>query len=334
MGLTSFDAHFYPWWYRPDRTQEWYNRLKEKYAHVAGHMEREYPSNDTECFEFATGRIYPQISRATHFETISDQIIKPPHAKRYRSLDFGTSAKHPFVCLWLWHDQYAKPRLTFAEDCEMIEEGELSRGKYPAGLEEMFAYSRDDRTGRIIKDNDHVPDALRYAVTTFRMTGHVHVYRVLYIRPDDSMPARPLDMFHSVLELSGYQPMDSMRRTWVPGPGVEYYDGTVGDRSGSTWMQMAAEQGSMGHFQLSIIPHDTPAGQMGAEVENGIAWVSALASGSGEYWELLGAAQEAIRGGAPGDSEEKLVVMNFYKQYVRGMGRKRRTGKNEAARMM
>jgi hypothetical protein len=275
-GRTRYKPVFLAWWERDGRTQEWYDCEAKENSH-------RYASNDQECFEAARGRVYPMIERATHWV----HKERPRDALCYRALDFGTAQAHPFVCVWLWHKEDAPPSLTFEPDCEIVHESELARGKYAWGLEEFFAYKRDEENlGKIIKEQDHIPDALRYAVTHWEMTGEVHVYRVLVIRSDDERPAQPLAMFHEVLRLSGWMPFDVHGIEWVPGPDVEEYAGTVGDRSGSSWISMAREQVQAGHFSLSIVPHRKPLGFTGDEVEGGITWVSALAAGKVPHWKI------------------------------------------------
>jgi hypothetical protein len=315
---TNFRGIFLSWRAHPDRDNAWHQRTKTKFAHIPNYMKREYPDNWQEALELAGGAVYPHITRETHFLPLK----RPKGADLYRGLDFGTDSMHPFVCVWLWHDADGSPSLTFEPDCEVVEQSPLCESKFPYGLEQLFAYRRNEDTGQIIKDHDDVADAIRYVVTYYRLTGHCHVYRVLVIRPDDYFPARPLSCFHRVLELSRWEPYAGDRTRWRPTGKAEEYRGTVGDPNGYTWLAMAEEQQAQGNFDLHFVLYTKPPELRGDPREGGVAWVSALLSNSDSWLlERVKSGEELReeryqRGEPPRDTNERA-----YRAYQRGIGR-------------
>jgi len=161
---TKFKNVFFGWKERPGRDEAWYIAEQKAHAEDPLYMKREYPATPEEAFEAAAGRVYPMFGRETHVPKVAMEM--PLTAHRYRCVDWGSV--DPFVCLWVMHNKDSGPKLTIDPTCEEL-------------IAEMLAYSRNERTGRPEDKKNHGPDALRYLVTTCRLTGHVHVYRELYI---------------------------------------------------------------------------------------------------------------------------------------------------------
>jgi hypothetical protein len=285
-GKTKYTPVFLDCFQRPGRDEGWYEREDQAHAHQHQFMQREYPRDDAECFEAGGGRVYAGLTRQRHFVSLE----MPDGAHRYRTIDWGNSHTSPFVCVWLWHDATSIPRLTFEPDCDTYEGSPLSEGKFADGLDQMFAYRRDEDTGKIVKLNDDLPDALRYGITHYRLTGHVHVYQVLMIRPDDALPRDPLYMGRRVLEMSGWE--QDIHRDWHPLlRRAETYQGSVGDRSGVGFIRLWAASAADGGLDLAVSParrlqlltgrddekRIRPKSE--SEVEQGIAWVNALILG-------------------------------------------------------
>lgn len=279
-GTSRYQAVFLDWSQRDGRDQAWYDAEAAAHTHQCGFMPREYPRDDVEAFQAAAGRVFPGFSADTHVV----HCEKPDETQCYRAIDFGNSLWHPFITLWLWHDPFANPCLTFEPNCEHIFCSDGAVGQYPEGVAQMYAYRRDPKTGKLIKLHDDLPDALRYAATQWDMAGHVHVYRVLSIRCDDDLQMSPLEMFHRVQELSGLELVDPERNLWRENDDTERYAGTVCDRSGTGWIRVLREQHGPHGFGMDAEPYIKPEQFTRDEREQGIVWLSALILGKSP-WE-------------------------------------------------
>jgi len=276
-GKSKFTLCFLPWNMRPDRTQEWYEREAAAHAHIPGYMQREYPGTMEEAFGTVGGSVFPTLRKETHWK----HFDPPPGAEFYRAIDFGNTADHPFVCLWLWNDASAAPTLTFESDesAEIVIASEQAQVKYVNGTEQLLSYRRNPKTGRLNKLHDDVADALRYAVTMFRLRGHVHVYRCLFIRCDTDLQVNPLRMFEGIMELSGYECRDPLAGTWTRGPNAESYEATVCDRSGTGWIRVLIEKGGIMGFGIDAVAYEKPDTFTRDEREQGIVWLNAMIIG-------------------------------------------------------
>lgn len=271
-GRSRYKAVFLDCWQKPGRNPQWRDaeRIRNR-ASIPNYVEQEYPENDVECFESAGGAVFTAFSRSRHVV----HRERPPWAKLYRGMDWGASMKHPFVCVWLWHDDAAMPGFSIEPACEIIERATGEGGTHADGIAQLAAYRRDPDNGKIRKDEDDLADAIRYAVTHFQMHGHVHVYRILFVR---SPTINIYHVFRRINELSG---MVCIRENeWSPSIRQETYAGTVGDRSGRIWMNELARYASESGVQFAVQPYQAPK-QMGPEqvVEQGVAWLQALMLG-------------------------------------------------------
>ena len=270
---SDYKQIFLSWRERPGRTDEW--RAK-KASQMQGLDKQEYPNDPVEAFEAGFGRVFPSFRRDTHLV----HHDMPLGVKRYRALDFGSSPASAFVCLWVWHDPQSIPCLTFEPDCETIEESPETIGEFAAGLKQMVSYRRNDR-GEPIKLNDDVCDALRYLVTTFRMHGHVHVYRMLFLRSADIINYITPEWGRRIMEMSGWVLQPTGPNNWRAGPEAEHYAASIGDKEGRGSINELNAQFSSGGFQMGITPYVVPKGINNNKhwIEHGIRCVNSLLDG-------------------------------------------------------
>jgi len=230
-------------------------------------FKREFPATVEECFEAATGRVYPAFGRQSHVELI-DPL--PAEAKLYRGLDWGGA--DPMVCLWC----AAIPGpsgFTVAPSCENF-------------IREMLSYMKHPDTGKPIDRNNHGVDVVRYLCTTFRLYEcRMHVYRELYC-PEFARGERDiLTILDDVMDLSGWQKLPwfgEMR--WVRGERGEKYEGNVADRSRPDTIQLFRRhgmEGLQGHRNLKAYRDSDATESNLSEIEQGIALVNRLILATG-----------------------------------------------------
>lgn len=322
---SKYMRRFLAWDERPGRDEEWYSRESEAHKSQPTYMSREYPRSATEAFMAAGGRCFPRFdedSNVVHCD-------RPEDAPAYRSMDFGSRAGHAFACLWAWHDEHALPRLTFEPGCDDRFISPDILGRYAQGIEQMWAYCRDEDRGDIVKVNDDIPDALRYLVTHFRMTGHVHVYRVLFIHNGDDQQWSPLQMFRGVMQRSGWELMRPEDNVWRPGPDHERYAATIGDRSAAGYMDIMRESQAFGGFDMSIAPHrPIPGVPSGEQREQGIAWINSLITGDHPFHAVRHKdaeefAREAALSRAPQPSPDGCTMLLKMRKRELRYGRRR-----------
>lgn len=310
QGRTKYTPMFLGWWERPDRTQAWHDEEARANSHIPGYMQREYPSNDQECFEMAGNRVYPGFTRDRNIVSCEPPDDSP--VPLYRAVDFGNTVHHPFVCLWAWHDSLADPRLTVEPDSTDIYCSDAVYGKFQEGPDQMFAYRRNPESSALIKMHDDWPDALRYLITHYRLTGHVHIYRTLVIRCDDDFEMSPADMFRIVQEMSGMELTNPATNTWKRTDDTEDYAGSVCDRHDSGWLRFLRQQHGPLGYGMNIVGNQKPEAFTKEEVEQGIVWVSALILGNAPFrmTEQTDAKTRAHRwyaqGGRPRNDAERL----------------------------
>lgn len=274
---SKYVPFFLSWRARPGRTQAWYDAEAAAHANEPGYMEHEYPGSWEEMFVSAGGAVYAGISRKTHFL----HYDRPPAAQIYCGVDWGTSPLHPSEWVWLWNDPNSRPRLTFEPDCDVLEEDADVSGIFPSGTAELFAYRRDPKNGKLIKQHDHFPDALRYAVHGNRLGGHVHVMRVYVRRVGHFGGFDTLEFFQRVLELSGWQPMDDRRERWRATRGkTESFASIVSDPGGGgrAAAELAMRHTAAGDFNLPIALYPSSDNAEHSR-EAGITWLKSLAHG-------------------------------------------------------
>lgn len=264
---------FFGWQARPDRTKEWYDKTREQNRTRLTAWLAEYPSTAEEAFATAEGRVL--LFDASRHIVDCD---RPTGALLYRSIDFGFSEQHPTVCVWAWHDPQAPASLTFEPDCVRLEVSPEIDGKYADGFEQLQAYVRHDETGKPVKMHDDFADSLRYLVTSSMLTGHVHVYRVLFVRTHSYSETNMLTVAGWVREMSGWRKDEFHPNAWHNAH-AEKYQLSVADKGG----MVSVLNGTNGEFgpPMDFVPY-TPFKGDGGEgtIEAGVAWLNALLAGA------------------------------------------------------
>ncbi len=209
----GYKAVFHDWRARPGRDDAWHEREASKHEDDPLYMRREFPNTPQEAFELGPGRVYSRyMSERNNVD--ADHKAGWQH---YRAIDFGMTERSPFVCLWIAYRD-GPPCLTVARKC--VETNRM-----------MLAYRRNNQTGELLKKDDHCPDCIRYAVTTFQLTGgHLHVYREYVIYGSDIQGLSTPQHAAKIQELSKWTEVSPHR--WVVGDHGEKYTDTVADRSG------------------------------------------------------------------------------------------------------
>lgn len=94
-GKSIFNATFIPWKARPDRTNEWYEGVKEALAKDKKYMQ-EFPATPEEAFSAGEATAFPEFSEDVH---VVEPFPIPPHWRRWMSCDNGYT--DPFA--WYWY---------------------------------------------------------------------------------------------------------------------------------------------------------------------------------------------------------------------------------------
>lgn len=219
-GPNGFKPIFLHWSQRRGRDAAWYAREAERLNAISPvALKQEHPETPQEAWEYASGRIYPLFRR----ETCVGEIARLPlNALRYRAIDWG-SAESPFVCLWIAHVPGRS--------------GFLVSNKCPNTIREFFAYRWDDEIAqdkdqKPLKRDDHTCDAVRYAVTSFNLTGLVWVYREFYEVNSVAKGWNIMNEIEQLHRLSGWEEApEEIRSRWWQGDAGENYEMSVADRS-------------------------------------------------------------------------------------------------------
>lgn len=203
-GQDRYENVFFGWKARPGRTRKWYNAEAGKHSADPTFMLRQYPETVEQAFAHAEGRIYSRFATATHVARCKNEMMEwewgepklAPEGEgylgedwlKYRAIDWG--GVDPYVCLWLAKIPGNPSALTVDPAC-------------PNTIREFQAYRRRADSEYIIDRDNHAMDAIRYAVVTFFLQGHIHIYREMYI-PNSA--AKGLDLpslAMQVKEMSG-----------------------------------------------------------------------------------------------------------------------------------
>jgi len=218
---------------------------------------REFPSTLQECFEAAEGRVHPAFARDVHVHSMD---WKPEEALgAYRAIDWG--GRDPFVCLWVVHYP-GPPGFSVDPGCKQF-------------IAELFAYRRDSDTHDPLHDCSHGPHCIRYAVTTFGLRYHVHVYRELYAPDHASGDRTLLTLCEDVHRLSGWS--EPSPHAWVQGSEGESFVSSVADRSRPDSVQLFSAHGLPCRGQVNLNTRLEGVGVAGkTEVEQGIDRVNEL----------------------------------------------------------
>jgi hypothetical protein len=153
---------------------------------------QDHPATPEEAFEAATGRIFPKLRKATHDWRAAPEELLAQGYGFYRGVDWG--GRDPFACLWIAHNPRARSRFTVdAKEC-------------PETWRELTHWNWGPH-GKPVDADNHTIDAGRYAVTYYRMTGHVHVFREVYDADFVARGDSVADNAHAVLTENGSWPI-------------------------------------------------------------------------------------------------------------------------------
>lgn len=206
-------------------------------------FKQEFPATPDEAFQVATGLIFPMLSRATH-----ERRIDPIELRRdfdlYRGIDWGGA--HPFVCLWVAHRPGPSAFSIDVMECMQ-------------SWEQLVGWSRG-ANGRPHPLNDDACDALRYVITTFKLNGHVHVYRELFVPNSAQLGMSEVDLALRINKLSE----------------TEIYVSGVADRSRPNSIVLFNQHG------VPCVAAERPRTTVQGEIEDGLAVMQALMMGTAD----------------------------------------------------
>ena len=155
--------------------QLYWRRNKISALGSLSHFKQDYPSTPSEAFQRPQGRVFPAFDPdALGVRNTAEELIRGGYSF-HGGIDFGSVGA--WVGLVVAH-KHGISRLT------------VDSGNCPNFCREMIGYRwHGDRRPRD-RDN-HTVDAFRYAVSHWRLTGHVHVFREYY-NPDSAQKGNTL----------------------------------------------------------------------------------------------------------------------------------------------
>lgn len=201
---------------------------------------QEYPSWPEEAFQVATGKVFPMLAAERHAQTFALEQLLAAGYEIYRGIDWG--GVDPFVCVWVAHHPGQPTAFTLDADACPELWAELAAWRY-------------DRRGRPEDSGNHGIDALRYAITQWDLSGHVHVFQEFYDYDFAAAGRDVADNAHDMLRRSGTWPIA----------------GTVADRSRPDCLASCRKQG------IAIVPYNVEGvtGRRG-EIQYGVDRLSRL----------------------------------------------------------
>jgi len=251
--------------YRLDRGQVYWFHCKRKDFTNMGSFRRSYPTKYEDCFAVGEGLVFPQYDSEKNRGEASFA-----GGVTYRSIDWGDTREHPFVCVWLkhWPDRRQGFLLSKKNGCDFMDV-------------EFRSYNRKDKTGLPTKntraDNDHSLDALRAMVMSRRLTGLVWVYRVW----TDDGKLSPEERALEIHRLSGWECPEGVAETdlwrWYRGLNGEGVEITVADRGRPDAIRQFNKWG------IPTIANRKPPKTRQGEKEDGIFMIQALLSGGSPF---------------------------------------------------
>lgn len=218
------------------RWRRW--KIKTSFSGDELRFRREFPISPDEAFQVARGKIFPSLRIEKHHLLAAPNDLAVRGYRFYRGVDFGGA--DPFVCLWV---AYKDGHPNFTVDTYAC----------PETWRELTGYRRDPR-GRPLDRDNHAIDALRYAVVHFNMTGHVHVYRELYV-PDTA--SRGIDITQLAATIREKSFGEDMQMT-------------VADKSRPDSIVLLSNQG------VPACPFKPPESVQVGQIEDGIARLNSL----------------------------------------------------------
>jgi len=250
------------------------------------YFKQEFPATPEEAFQMPTGKVYPMLIRDKHDRSLELPVLIDSGYDLYRGLDWG--GVDPFVCLWVAHKR-GEPG--FSVDVRAC----------PNTWRELTGYGWTD-SGRPADRNNHTCDTIRYLCSHFDLSGHIHVYREMYILHAAAHGLSILNHARDILAISGREPII----------------GTVADRSQPGSITLMVQQGLP--CEANRIPNSMS--QRG-EVIDGINLLQALMFGDvpvvypppPEAWQrTLQRRQDEFGGDFGVDSVDTLIAMRDYER--------------------
>lgn len=263
---------FFPYDAHPDRDQAWYDETKERKKTDPLYMPREYPRTPEEAFKHAEGRCFPMFDSLRHARTFADIKLTKDGAELHRGIDFG--AVHAFACVWIAHYPGEPAGFTVDPSCVNV-------------IREFSAYRFERRSRtmlqgvveRPVKRDDHTVDAVRYACMTYSFSGHVHIYRELYIEDSVGKGRTDLHDLVDIHQMSGWiEGEDGDECHWKPGPDGEDFQGTICDRNQMKTIELFCMRDLPCTYYVK--PRGVP---MGGQILDGIARLNLLIDGTSDY---------------------------------------------------
>lgn len=264
----GYDNIFLPWDAHPKRDDAWYEAELRKHASDPLFVPREYPSTPDEAFMHAEGRCFPRFSVDAHVRTVEEVDLRMEDALLYRGIDFGHV--QPYVCVWAAYFEDEEPGFTVDPLCVNVIREFLGY---------RFSEARNLKRDTPLKVDDHTCDAIRYLVMGFEMTGHVHIFRELYVDNSVGKGRTDLHDIEQIHEMSGWVQADRQkdRCYFKPGDNAEHYVGTVADRSLGKSIELYCLQ------DLPCMAYEKPKGcPVETEVLQGVDRLNLLIDGTRE----------------------------------------------------
>lgn len=86
-GETGYQAVFVPWWARPGRDKDWYERERKAFTGRVEEFDAYYPDSDAAAFVARSGLVFPQFSVSRH---VRPSVFSIENARRVvAGVDFG-----------------------------------------------------------------------------------------------------------------------------------------------------------------------------------------------------------------------------------------------------
>lgn len=229
-----------------------------------------YPARLDECFSEVTGAVYPRFNKDRH----TNQTIDIEDWNLYRGIDYGWEGSHAFVCLWVAHNPSLPPGFAIGPNVPK------------EVIDQFVMYVYDPKTGRPRKANDDAPDALRYIVTTYHLTGFVYVYKALFVL--GAAAHGPNGIARMILEMSdwhsppGYDANDLT--TYCARPLAQTYAGGVADSHNGAQKALTTMLNTWNITPMIACGKPAQRDNSAGEVADGVADVSILIAGETRFF--------------------------------------------------
>lgn len=258
--------------------------IRNRYNGRVDLFRQEFPSTPEEAWQAHRGTIFPGLKKLIHHWSPPLESLVAAGWEFYRGIDWGDA--DPFCTLWIAHKP-GPPRYSADTDA------------CPEHWRELVGWQRDDR-GRPLDRENHSIDALRYAVVTYRLTGHVHVFDELYVRNSAHKGQSIGDLV--VLVRERHRELE--------------YSGSAADRS---------RPGSINFFNQNDVwvqPYSTPTALQEGMIEDGITHLNGLIIATSPLeqpepaspWEELALKTNRTRSFPASDDLDATIALRAYEE--------------------